>query len=248
MPDQPSNDMRASRSLGASRQRLRKLLTTLWRDGLVESLVLIGGYVEYQLEKRFGTRVDRKYGTETGGIIPLDLLAIPNPSVGDGVQYDGVRELYFRRMLRAVRMPPETYVFVDLGSGKGRALLIAAEYPFKRIIGVEFSRELHEIARRNVARFRARTGSAQGFDLHLGDAACFDFPLEPIALHLYNPFGERVLEQVLGRLKESLEEAPRDVIIFYVNPVHRWMLEEAPFLRRVKATSQYAVYACCGTA
>ena len=69
MPDRTSTEIRAPRSLGANRQRVRKLLATLRRDGLVEGLVLIGGYIEYQLEKRFGARVDRKYGSETSGRI-----------------------------------------------------------------------------------------------------------------------------------------------------------------------------------
>jgi SAM-dependent methyltransferase len=240
--------MRAPLSPGANRQRVRKLLATLRRDGLVEGLVLIGGYIEYQLEKRFGARVDRKYGSETSGRVPLERLDIESPNLEDGVQYEPVTEIYLRRALRAMRIPPHTFAFVDLGSGKGRPLLIAADYSFTRVIGVEFSPTLHRIAQRNIARFRARTGSAQRFELHLGDAASFDFPPEPVALHLYNPFGERVLDQVLSRLEESLEESPRDVIVFYVNPVHRWLLDKAPFLRRIKATSQYAVYASSGTA
>ena len=166
-----------------------------------------------------------------------------SPNLEDGVQYEPVTEIYLRRALRAMRIPPPpSRSWTSDRERVGRSS-IAADYPFTRLIGVEFSPTLHRIAQRNVARFRARTGSAQRFELHLGDVASFDFPLEPVALHLYNPFGERVLDQVLGRLEESLEESPRDVIVFYVNPVHRWMLEKAPFLRRIKATSQYAVYA-----
>lgn len=237
----------ASGALSGNRQRAKKLLATLRRDGLVESLVLVRGYIEYHLEKRFGARVDRKYGSETGGRIPLDRLEIESPNIGEGVQYEPVSELYLRRMLRAVPIEPDTYDFVDLGSGKGRPLLIAAEYPFRRLIGIEFSPELHEIAQRNIARFRARTGSTQQFELHLGDATSFDFPPGPIVLHLFNPFGEPVLRRVLSRLEASLGQAPRNVVVLYFNPLHRRVLDELPFLRRVKATSQYAVYATPGT-
>ena len=231
------------RSLSALTQRARKLLAVLRNDGLVESVVLVRGYVEYRREKLFGARVDRKYGSETSGRIPLDRLEIDSPNVAEGVQYEPVSELYFRRMLGAVRIPPDTYIFVDLGSGKGRALLMAAEWPFKRFVGIDFSPELHEVAQQNVARFKARTGSAQTFELHVGDATSLEFPPEPIALHLFNPFGEPVLREVLDRLGASLRETPRDVLVFYKNPLHRRVFEDAPFLRRVKATSQYAVYA-----
>ena len=88
----------ASGALGGNRRRARKLLATLRRDGLVESLVLMRGYIEYRLEKRFGARVDRKIGSETGGRISLDRLEIESPNVGEGVQYEPVSEFYFRRI------------------------------------------------------------------------------------------------------------------------------------------------------
>jgi hypothetical protein len=36
------------------------------------------------------------------------------------------------------------YTFVDVGSGKGRMLFVAAEYRFRKVIGVEFATDLHE--------------------------------------------------------------------------------------------------------
>jgi hypothetical protein len=231
------------RSLHGLGQRARKLFTVLREDGLVESVVLVRGYVEYQREKLLGSRVDRKYGSETGGRIPLDRLRIDSPNVKEGVHYQPISQPLFHRMLRAVDIRPGTYTFVDLGAGKGRALLMAAEYPFTRFVGIDFSPELHEIAERNVARYKARTGSTQSFDLRVEDATSFEFPPEPIALYLFNPFGERVLRHVLDRLSASLREVPRDVLVFYGYPLHRRVFEGAPFLERVKATSQYVVYA-----
>ena len=248
MSPSPRSVLHVPRSLGAGRERVAKLIATLRRDGLVESLVLVGGYIEYRLEKRFGARIDRKYGCDTAGRIPLDELDIESPNLGHGVQYSPARALYFRRMLRTVAIPPDTYVFIDLGSGKGRALLMAADYPFRRLVGIEFSPKLHRIAERNVARFRARTGSRRSFELHQGDVASFEFPPEPIALYLYNPFGEPVLRQVLRGLEASLRRLPREVVVFYLTPLHRRPLDDAPFLRTVKATSQYAVYASPGVA
>ena len=234
---------RFRRLLSRSLERARKLIAVLRNDGVVESIALVRGYVSYRREKRVGAYVDRKYGADTGGRIPLDRLAIESQNVAEGVQYEPVSEFYFHRMLGAVQIPPDTHVFVDLGSGKGRALLLAADYPFKRFIGVEFSPELHEAAQVNLGRFVARTGSAQSFQLWLGDAVSFEFPLEPIALHLFNPFGEAVLREVVQRLATSVREVPRDVLVFYKNPRHSRVLDEVPFLRRVKVTSKYAVYA-----
>jgi len=172
----------------------------------------------------------------------LDHLEIDSPNRKDGVHYGPTNETYFRRMLRVVPMPPETYAFVDLGCGKGRALLLAAEYEFARVIGVDFSPELLEFARENIARFRARTGSTRTFELHVCDATTFDLPLEPLALYLYNPFGESVLRRVLERLHASLQEVPRDIVVLYLRPFHRQVFNDSAYLLPVKMTSQYCVY------
>ncbi len=60
------------------------------------------------------------------------------------------------------------FVFVDFGFGKGTALLLATEFPFKRIIGVEFSPELHRIAEENIKRFPKNSDySFEIFDVHV---------------------------------------------------------------------------------
>jgi SAM-dependent methyltransferase len=222
--------------------RARRGLGVMRSDGMRETFVLALGYIEYRREKRFGAPVDKRYGSDTVGRIPLARLEIDSPNVAHGVQYEAVSELYFHRMLRAVSLPPGKYVFVDLGSGKGRALLLATEYPFKRYIGVDFSPELNEMAEQNLARFRSKTGSQQSVELHTADATTFEFPKEPLAVFLYNPFGEQVLAKIVERLGDSLRAAPRDILVFYKNPLHRQVFDTAPFLRLVRATSQYAVY------
>src|SRR5262245_1044541 len=103
----------ASGAPSGNRQRARKLLATLRRDGLIETFALVRGYLEFRRERRFGARVDRKYGCETSGRIPLDRLEIESPNVREGVQYEPVSEFYFRRMLGTVSIPPDRYAFVD---------------------------------------------------------------------------------------------------------------------------------------
>src|SRR5947208_15284999 len=38
------------------------------------------------------------------------------------------------------------FTFIDLGSGKGRTLLMASDYPFRRILGVELLAGLDQLA------------------------------------------------------------------------------------------------------
>ena len=95
--------------------------------------------VAVRADRRRGARFDRRYGVDTSGHIPLGKLGISSSNAVYGVPYEPVTPSYFSRMVESVTLAPGTHVFVDLGSGKGRALMLAASYPFKRIVGVEFS-------------------------------------------------------------------------------------------------------------
>src|SRR5690606_37629429 len=60
-------------------------------------------------------------------------------------------------IIGSLDLHPNEFTFVDMGSGKGRALLVASEFAFKKIVGIEISDELHRIAERNVELFKPAT-------------------------------------------------------------------------------------------
>lgn len=127
------------------------------------------------------------------------------------------------------------FSFVDLGSGKGRVLLMAAEYPFRRIVGVELLPELHEIARENVVR-------DPRIELVLGDAREFRFPDGPLVVFLFNPFPPWVLRQVLLNVQESLTRKPREFFVVLHNPQHEAELARVSGLRRLAGNYQFVLY------
>ena len=71
-----------------------------------------------------------------------------------GGQYQPSEPELFHQILRALPTSPDGFTFIDLGSGKGRTLLMASDYPFRRIAGVELLAEFETIARRNIDRYR----------------------------------------------------------------------------------------------
>src|SRR5260370_9926823 len=93
----------------------------------------------------------------------------------------------------------DKFTFVDLGSGKGRTLLMAAEYPFRRIVGVELIAELHRAARQNIREYRSPTQRCVQIDSVVVDAREFELPEEPLVLYLFNPLPERALFDALQR-------------------------------------------------
>lgn len=108
----------------------------------------------------------------------------------------------------------ERDVFLDVGSGMGRVLLVAARRPFKRVIGVEQNVEMTEIARRNVERSRRRL-RCQDVELVAGDVLDWPIPDDLSLVYLYCPFPEEVLERFMERLLASVDRAPRDVRLIY---------------------------------
>src|SRR5579863_4590016 len=100
----------------------------------------------------------------------------------------------FREMLDALaeqaRISLSDFTFVDLGSGKGRTLLMASDYPFRRILGVELLPALHQIAEENLKKYSSESQKCFQLESICADAIDFPFPAEPTLLYLFNPFPE----------------------------------------------------------
>lgn len=150
------------------------------------------------------------------------------------VGYQGTPSILFRQMMRKWPCDLSDFVFVDFGSGKGRVLLLASEYRFKEIIGVEFCTELHNAAINNLRNFD-RNGHLRGRIRLLNlDATEFDIPNEKCIFYFFHPFLEPVMRKVVGKIRTSYTLNPRPLYFIYLFPVHRTLLDEQSFLRRMK--------------
>jgi hypothetical protein len=161
-----------------------------------------------------------------------------------GARYQASEPGLFHKILRALPVSPEGFTFVDLGSGKGRTLLMASDYPFQRIIGLELLEELHRIAQKNIAGYRSQEQKCFRIASFWGDARDFEFPLERLVLYLFNPFPDYVLKTVLSNLRRSAESAPREIYVIYHNLVHEDIFRQQSWLREVHRTHQFAIYRC----
>jgi SAM-dependent methyltransferase len=148
----------------------------------------------------------------------------------------------FREMMASLPIEFDQFTFVDLGSGKGRTLLMASEYPFKKIVGVELIAELHQAAEENIRAYHSATQRCVQIESVLADAREFELPEEPLLLFLFNPLPKRALSEVLQRLEKSLPRVPRPVWVVYHNPLLEPVLGKASFLSKVAGTPQYSVY------
>jgi len=161
----------------------------------------------------------------------------------DGWDYFPATLADLKRVLRRLRgIRPENFVFFDVGSGKGRTLLVASRLPFKQIIGIEISPELHASGVANLSKFRSGKRKRLNIVTYCADATSFPFPPDNTVFFLNNPFKAPVMERFLAHLRASLLEHPREVYIFYLKPVYHEMVASTGWLEPVETSNQLVVY------
>ena len=134
------------------------------------------------------------------------------------------------------------FTFLDLGSGKGRTLLLASDYPFRRILGVELLPALDQIAQENLRHYKNESQRCFALETICADATTFPLPDEPLVVYLFNPFGESGLRHVVANLEQTLRSKPRPLYLLYHNPLLEHVLAESAYLDKIAGTHQYSVW------
>jgi len=161
---------------------------------------------------------DRQLGVETAGWIHQAELDVKSPNQVHATSYAGSNPSLFREAMHALSIDYRRFVFVDFGSGKGRAILLAMEFPFKRIVGIEFSETLYSIALGNVKRRRRDGVECEDVELFCGDVVDYDLPVDDLVCYFCNPFDSTLMTRVLAMIRRSFLDTPRDIYLAYHNP------------------------------
>jgi SAM-dependent methyltransferase len=157
--------------------------------------------------------------------------------------YQPTEPALFEEIMAAIPIDdPSTFLFLDLGSGKGRTLMMASEYPFHRILGVELLPDLNQIAQENIRKFKSNNQHCFNIGSICLDAQEFVFPNDQTVVYLFHPFPESVLEKVLDNLNKSLVFSAREMFIVYVNPLLESLLSKNKALKKIAGTNQYVIY------
>lgn len=134
------------------------------------------------------------------------------------------------------------YTFIDLGSGKGRILFLAAERPFRSVVGVEVALELHQKAQENIARYRGRKRRCGNIASLHANAADYCFPDENLVIYLFNPFAPEVMRKVLDHLDQSFTRHPRDIFLALAWPELAEVIRQDPVWQAIEETPRYCLY------
>lgn len=155
------------------------------------------------------------HGVETCGEIPLTSFDFESDHKEPGLEYHSHHPKILRQSLSALNIDHERYSFIDYGCGKGRALLVASEFPFRRIVGVEFAPQLAEIAKQNLQNYRGGLRRCRNVTVLTLDATDYLLPPEPEVLFFYSPFTGSVMEKVVQNIEDSVKHAPRELFILF---------------------------------
>jgi Histone methylation protein DOT1 len=229
---------------------LRDWVTSVRRYGAIYVAAYLFDRVRVRrAEKAEG--FDRSFGTDTTAIdYPWNLPSIGHEHSSEIHIYEAAPAWLIRETLGSIPLQPQMFTFVDMGSGKGRAVLVASEFPFGKIVGIELSPEMHRIAQENLSRYRSASQRCTTISLHCMNAVEYAFGPEPLVLFLFNPFGRDSMRSFLTRLESSLQATPRQVYVIYINPRFERIVRSSRFLRRIgqggawwRPWSRYVIYA-----
>jgi 16S rRNA G966 N2-methylase RsmD len=210
--------------ISSARQALKErgFMHTLIRAVQVPQRIVIGCYTGLA-----GRAFDRRHGTETSEIVefPDHLVSGDNQLYGNS--YVPTPPKTFHRIMRSLDIRFSNFTFIDFGSGKGRVVILATKHGFQKVVGIEYSVTLHNIAENNVRAFQAsHSVNLPTVELVCLDASQFKFSSENQILYFANPFSDKIMELVLENLSVSTKtESPFPTIYLIYMPYRKANLE-----------------------
>jgi SAM-dependent methyltransferase len=156
--------------------------------------------------------------------------------------YQPTEPSLFAEIMANLKIDFREFTFIDVGSGKGRVLLMAADYPFCRVLGVELLPALHQVAQENLNAYKSDSQRCFVVEAVCEDAREFVFPKGPIVLYLFNPLPESGLIELMANLDGSLNQFPRRVYVLYHNPLLEHVLANHQAFNKIGGTHQYSIF------
>lgn len=168
---------------------------------------------------------DKHHNVETTASVEVADLDIDDIQKSHAVEYEASYGIEVLQLIDGLPIDYRDFHFVDFGCGKGRVLLLASEFPFQAITGIEISRQLANVAERNLQQSSRHQRPCQNVTVCCGDAISANLPQNPLVLFFFNPFGEELMAKVIARIEHSYIQEPREIFLIYTNPVHKHLFE-----------------------
>jgi SAM-dependent methyltransferase len=222
-------EQRQETGFSATSRKLLAIALAFLRDSLPHRKHQRYGDIDFDWE----FRVDTTGATVSWRARFIGLLSSP---------YQPIEPALFREIMDSLGINFPRFTFIDIGSGKGRALLLASEYSFRRVLGIELLPELNQIAQENIRKFWPTAAKRAPIEVICSDATEFIFPPEPSVVLVNNPLPESGLRKMIGNLEQSLREVPRRLFLVYANPIWEEILSNSSQFQKTAGTHQYSLF------
>ena len=199
---------------------IERIKTSIKRRGLLETIMLIPKKYLFRYKLRMYNYRERVDIHEMDG---------SNEIKKHAVEYQPSDQVLFKKIFDNLDWHFQNSTFIDIGCGKGITLVSAAKLGFKKVIGVEFSPQLAAIALSNMNIFSKQIDGKIEFEIVNIDGAKYEIPIEADCFYFFNPFDDFILNQVLEKIINSLKKKYRKILIIYLNPLHRKVIEKYSF-------------------
>ena len=203
---------------------LQRIMKDINRKGLIDAVKI------YLL--KIDTRIfDYKYNVNTHKDSYLKDLKFNSINKKEACDYETIAIFSIKKILNNIEIDKKD-IFVDFGCGKGRVLLIASQYKFNKIIGIEFAPELFSIARANLERCKNNNNlNVNNIMIFEEDVLQYNFKNNETVFYLFNPFTNNILDQLCEDIVRSFNSNPRRILILYVNPKFHDSIVEQGFIK-----------------
>lgn len=173
-------------------------------------------------------RGEKKYRLDTSKIVNVKKLRVKGDNAEHAEHYQGANYFLLEKVFDHLQTIGANQNLLDFGCGKGRALAVAAYYGFRKITGVEFAKELCEIARKNIIPIQQKFPD-KIFNVIHANAVDHTIEDDTNVFFFFNPFDEVVMLAVVKNILASLKQNPREIYVVYLNPVHKEIFMSAGF-------------------
>ena len=167
---------------------------------------------------------DLRHNVDTSGYIKGKNLHPEHLHASSSTAYWGTAPSTLKAILenwqQTLSGSPRDYTFIDIGCGKGRAIMVASDTPFQKIIGVELNPQLAAIAQKNLATWQTTPHACENVTVLNTDALTFPIPNSPLLFYLYHPFDPPVMQHFVDRLAALTQSHPAPIDLIYVHPLH----------------------------
>jgi SAM-dependent methyltransferase len=173
-------------------------------------------------------KYEKQLGINTHSIVNLTNLTLAGESSEQNHHYQGASYFILFSVFNKLPENVKHNTFIDFGCGKGRALFVAEQCGFTKLIGVDIAKELIEDANANKLVYKPKNIKSE-ITFIFNDATKYELPNDACVFYFFNPFGEEILQQVINNIKVSVKENPRKIYCIYLNPKYKSVFDENGF-------------------